>query len=238
MEEPLRYAWIVEPYKKDEPQFTLALHVMPVRVLGDGETYRDFPEITEVINSQIINGTNITENEDSSSMKIVFDKSATDKTIADTITNATSILEDAGVTFTGVILLYKGFPDLTYGQAYLEHTTSVEELTIMELVKLMSNNNTFTIERLAAETPLSSNQKFDPALDTDLNYVDDIIAGEINKINERLERSNKCLDALIDCLHKSQAVIQAFEQEAVRRSTETYSSENSSEYSDFQSNWI
>ena len=229
----LRFAWLFVPYNASDRKFKLALHILPVKIVEPTFSYKQYPEVDKFVNENILPKYPCKVAESYSGLEFSFDKSHNDKAIADTICQVQGKLEEFGILHSGIVMAYKGVPDLTYGQAYLEYTTSATSTNILGIIDLLSAGDEVAIRKASQDVPVTSEQKFDPEKDTDMSLADTVIFKKITELTNRLRFVNDVTSVI-------EKAFKDVKESAIPLNTpkETYSSENSDEYSDFQSHWI
>lgn len=262
----IRYTYVMRRYEAELGTFNLAIHLVPSIMLTpnmSASRYTGLPDVllefVNIFKFACLEG-------DAGVISFSFDKSTTDEIFEDTITRMNSFFERWGITPAGTLALVCGAPSIEYGQAYIEHTTSLSRRSMMNLFEGLVPERVFSMA--ISDMPITSEQKFDPEKDTNDDYMKRVVKdlymktlrvmtekfpdGEDSKVKARLEKLLKAtetltkLDDLMDDLRGLEAGLadDLDNAEVLKEGfdnipdEETYSSENSKEYDNFQSAWI
>lgn len=222
----MRYIWRAMPYEKKVNKFGIMLQIVPTILTGLND-YTDYPKVHKFVEEKLKPLGFEERRSLYSAVVLWFDKSYNDVIIKNKIGETIKLLNEIGLVFSGNVDMLHGFPDLTYGQKYLEHTTSVEFITILDLVKLLSNNDTNVVETFKKEFNTHSSTIFRPDIDTDTSYLSNYLNEKIKKLENKIKEFSKTTEELFGKKHKF-----------IYKNKETYSTEDSSDYSAFQGHWI
>lgn len=216
-----RYYWMIRPYSSTNQKFKISINVIPTVLATQDRRLPNYPDIVEILKQ--FDG-EIHE----FGVYIYFDKTDNDSTIVDKIHKYAETLEKAGIPFRQSIDTSLGIPSLDYGQKYLEYTTSVNGIGIQDLFVVMSRGNPNITDDLMRAIPIKTDEDFNPNKDTEV-HVDNILNGIVRHFHKLMEKSKRIEQT-------TNKIMEAFH--SVPTSHETYTSENSSEYEDFQKHWI
>lgn len=261
----IRYTYVMRRYEAELGTFNLAIHLVPSIMLTPNMSASRYIGLPDVL-LEFVNDFKFAHLEgDTGVISFSFDKSTTDEIFEDTITRMNSFFERWGIAPAGTLALVCGAPSIEYGQAYIEHTTSLSHRSMMNLFEGLVPNRVFSIA--ISDMPITSKQKFDPDKDTNDDYMKRVVKdlymktlramtekfpdGEDSKVKARLEKLLKAtetltkLDDLMDDLKGlEEGLADDLDNAEVLKEgfdisdEETYSSENSKEYDNFQSAWI
>ena len=219
-----RFRWGIDSYNKSDRRFAVVLTISQANytpiVERDKYTLNNYPEIVSMLNT-----VGITPTKDMFQIRIPFEKNDTAQTVISRILTITSTLLSGGITQARTQGL--GFvPDLSYATAYLEYTMSDENLSTYNILLAMCNGDRDKLSASLSNILAKSDIIFNPEEDTDLNFI-------IQRNEARMDNIQKNLEILNKMVHGSSS-----DKSSKVESTETYSSEDSKDYSKFQCNWI
>ena len=257
----LRYTFALKQYHADNPKFAMILHFVPSVLLRpefNMDNYEGFPK---VIDELLTVFSDRVRRFGPGSLEISFGKETTDEVFEEYLKKLDAFLTSKGIVQCNIIALICGAPSLEYGQAYLEHTTSLRNRTITDFLKGIVPDA--VIARALADIPVSSKQKFNPNKDTDDSYMSVVIRGLQAKTMEhivetmpegidpavkakfqKLAKVAKSLSRVDEIMNEVAQFIESEELENNSDSStgpakeETYSSEDSKEYDNFQTAWV
>lgn len=260
----IRYTYVLRRYEADCRTFNLSIHVVPSVLLTPNVTASRYTGLSEVLFEFTQNFKFADLEGDTGVISFSFNKNTTDEIFEETIKNMNSFFESKGITPAGTLGLVCGAPSIEYGQAYLEYTTSLSNRTMMNLFDGLVSPEAF--QMAIADVPVTSEQKFDPEKDTNDNYMKGVIRklymktlknmseklpeGEKPEVKAKLEKLLKATETLtkIDSLMEDlvgleEGLAADLDNVEVLKDEfdipkETYSSEDSKEYDNFQSAWI
>lgn len=261
----IRYTYVMRRYEAELGTFNLAIHLVPSIMLTPNMSASRYTGLPEVLFEFLHEFKFAYLAGDTGVIGFSFDKTTTDEVFENTLKRMNSFLESKGITQAGALALMCGAPSIEYGQAYIEHTTSLSRRNMMNLFEGIVPNEIFSIA--ISNIPITSEQKFDPEKDANDDYMKRVVKdlymktlramsekfpdGGDPKVKARLEKLLKAtetltkLDDLMDGLKGlEEGLSDDLDNAEVLKEgfdipdEETYSSENSKEYDNFQSAWI
>lgn len=211
-----QYVWRFVPYEAKEPKFRIALHITPLDKNYNFKSYKDFPELANLMRRVLDNGV-------SSRLVpaiIIYDFDSTNSDIIGFINKTKDILKEAGIKQGRYVDLYSGFPNIFYGEEYLSHTIGKADFSLTDVISTMTGK--CDVREQFGSMPVVGPQKFDPLKDTDVSYIDELLQKEINKINSRV-------------MNLKQVVKDTIKDKKVKNSLDNiYTTENDDNWSKFQ----
>ena len=177
-----QYVWRFVSYDAKSPKFRIALHVTPANIEYEYKTYKEFPELVNLVHGIVENCHGVVIKSNSVIIGFGFDKEHND--VLERIEKVNSILQNAGVASSKYVDMFSGFPSITYGEAYLHYTTGRNDLSIADILEAISGN--LNLREQFGTMPINSSQEFDPGKDTDIEYLGDLLEQEISKLSKKV----------------------------------------------------
>lgn len=242
-EEELRYAFAIRPYESNRGTFAIDISIHPPRMIYPGYDCESvYPEAFRLIKERTIDVDKHFQRSVGHKWGITlhFSKEDTDETIIEILENVQNMFLQLGINHAGMVVVIAGIPDITYGQNYLEHTTSAKELILLDLIGRLCPTKDVFIKAMA-DVPIVSAQDFNPDADTNLVYLDEVTSAGLRKILSRDNILKGVSDVLESLLGDVEARIKKNAGGTPTEETKkekTYSTKNSEEYNNFQNNWI
>ena len=219
-----RFRWGIDSYNKADRRFALILTISQTNYTSidkrDSYTLNNYPEILAILSE-----VGLKPRIGVFQIRIPFEKSDSRKTILNRILEINKALSTNGIAHSNTSGI--GFvPDLTYAAKYLEYTISDEDINIKDILLAMCGGDRNRFTNSLSDILAKSESKFNPEEDTNLDFIIQRNELRMNNICKNLEKLNRMVSNSNS--DKSSEV----------ESTETYSSDNSENYSSFQCNWI
>ena len=257
----IRYTFTLRPYRANNPKFAMALYFVPSVLLRPEFNTDNYEGLPEVVDELLTIFSDKIHRSVGGSLEITFGKETTDEVLEDYLKKLDTFFASKGIAQCDVVALVCGIPSLEYGQAYLEHTTSLRKKTIIDFLRGVVPDD--ALARALADIPVSSAQKFNPDKDTDDSYMNSVIRGlqakamehiletmpegtdpdvkakfqKLAKVAESLSKVDKLMNEVAQLMKGEELTFESDDKvEPVKE--ETYSSEDSKEYDNFQTAWI
>ena len=258
----IRYTFTLRPYRADNPKFAMALYFVPSVLLRPEFNTDNYEGLPEVVDELLTIFSDKIHRSAGGSLEITFGKETTDEILEDYLKKLDAFFASKGIAQCDVVALVCGIPSLEYGQAYLEHTTSLRKKTIIDFLRGVVPDD--ALERALADIPVSSAQKFNPDKDTDDSYMNSVIRGlqakamehilktmpegtdpevkakfqKLAKVAKSLSKVDELMNEVAQLMKGEELAFESDDSSAKPVKEETYSSEDSKDYDDFQTAWI
>lgn len=217
-----QYVWRFVPYEASDSKFRIALHITPITDGYEFSSYRDVPELAELLRKTLVNEHGVQSRLVPAIVIYEFDEEHND--IVGFLRKAIRLLKEAGIKPNSYIDLYSGFPNIVYGEAYLEYTVSNSEASLTDIIKVMNGGR--DVKEQFGTMPIVGPQSFDCDKDTDMDYLEDLLAKEFASINNRIMKLRGVVRDTMKDAHIQKSV------------NNLYTTENSDNYNKFQGMWI
>lgn len=177
-----QYTWRFVPYEAKSPKFRIALHITPVTLDYKLTSYRDVPELAELLRNELVSEYGVSSRLVPAIVIYEFDKEHAD--IIECVEKIKGILKDAGIRQGKYVDLYSGFPNIFYGEEYLAYTVGNDKFTLTDILKSMTGRS--DVREQFGAMPVVGTQKFCEMEDTNIDYLEDLLKNEIGKLNTRV----------------------------------------------------
>ena len=177
-----QYTWRFVPYETKSRKFRVALHITPITPDYKLTSYRDVPELANLLRTELVSEYGVSSRLVPAIVIYEFDKEHPD--VLGCINKVKEILRNAGIKQSKYVDLYSGFPNIFYGEEYLAYTVGDNNFSLTDVLKSMTGRS--DVREQFGAMPVVGTQKFCELEDTNIDYLEDLLKNEINKLNTRV----------------------------------------------------